>query len=93
MGRLDFFLMSESLIHFSCNETISPGYRSDHSIIEITLNLCKDIKTRRTFWKFNNSLLYNMDYINEVKQSILKIKEQYAVGRADLYLFLDFVPC
>ena len=78
MGRLDFFLVSESLINFSCNEEIYPGYRSDHSIIELTLKLCKNTSKGRTFWKFNNSLLYNTEYINEVKKSILKIKEQYA---------------
>ena len=78
MGRLDFFLVSQSLITLCCDENILPGYRSDHSLIEITLDFNKNAKRSRTFWKFNNSLLYNIDFVKEVKESILSTKKQYA---------------
>ena len=77
MGRLDFFLLSESLTHLSCKEKILPGYRTDHSIIEITLNFSKDVFKSRTFWKFNNSLLFNTDFITEAKENIFETKKQY----------------
>ena len=32
----------------------------------------------KTYWKFNNSLLTNFDFIKEVKSVILKVKETYA---------------
>jgi hypothetical protein len=32
----------------------------------------------RGLWKFNNSLLYEMDYVETVKDTIKKAKEQYA---------------
>ena len=79
MGRLDFFLVSQSLINFSCKENIRPGYRSDHSIIELTLTLSKDSAYKKNFWKFNNSLLYNTDFVKEAKESILKTKKEYAL--------------
>jgi hypothetical protein len=48
---------------------ISPGYISDHSIIEITLSLL-DFDKGRGFWKFNNSLLRDDNYIKLVKDTI-----------------------
>ena len=79
MGRLDFYLVSQSLVNYSCKEKIRPGYRSDHSIIEITLSFSKEFSNKKNFWKFNNSLLYNFDFINEAKNSILSTKKQYSV--------------
>ena len=34
MGRLDFFLLTENVLKYSCSENIVPGYRTDHSLIE-----------------------------------------------------------
>lgn len=34
---LDFFLMSENLFNLSIDADILPGYRTDHSIIALTL--------------------------------------------------------
>ena len=79
MGRLDFFLVSQTLINFSCKEKIRPCYKSDHSIIELTLTFNKEFSNKRNFWKFNNSLLHNTDFIKEVKNSILSTKRDYAV--------------
>ena len=78
MGRLDFMLVSESLLNFTRDEDVVPGFRSDHSATTLSLNFHK-IQKNKTFWKFNNSLLKNKDYVNEIKNVILKIKRQYAV--------------
>ena len=77
MGRLDFFLVSDSLTHYTSNEKISAGYRSDHSLISITLNFQQNYKPK-TFWKFNNSLLRSQEYVDKVKETILNVKKQYA---------------
>ena len=77
MGRLDYFLVSEELTNFSRDEKIIYGYRSDHSAIVISL-VFNEIVRSKTFWKFNNSLLNNSDFINEIKQVISKVKKQYA---------------
>ena len=77
MGRLDFFLISESLINYSLNEKILPGYRSDHSIISLALQFTKTPKSK-TFWKFNSTLLNNPNFITEMKNIFLNVKKQYA---------------
>ena len=79
MGRLDYFLVSENLIRFTSEENICPGYRTDHSLVSIKICFTEKEKRGRTYWKFNNSLLSNTDFITEVKKAFLKIKEQYAV--------------
>ena len=83
MGRLDFFLVSETLINYSLEENISPGYRSDHSLISMSLQFSKSPRGR-TFWKFNSSLLNNANYIDEIKDVILNVKRQYAASPYNL---------
>ena len=83
MGRLDFFLVSNLLTKYICKEKILPGYRSDHSLITISVQFDAPIKTK-TFWKFNNSYLKDPKYVQEVKETILKVKKQYAASPYDL---------
>ena len=77
MGRLDFFLVSESLLDFCREENVVPGFRSDHSAASLSL-IFKKIQKGKTFWKFNSSLLKDINFVNEIKASILCIKKQYA---------------
>ena len=83
MGRLDFFLISESLAHYSRDEKINPSYRSDHSIISLSL-LFNETPKPKNYWKFNNSLLKNEQYIKEIKEVILNVKKQYAASPYNL---------
>ena len=76
MGRLDFFLISESLLSYSKKVSIHPAYRSDHNLISLSLVFNKPQKNKN-FWKFNNSLLYDTDFITEVKSLLTELKIQY----------------
>ena len=76
-ARLDFFLISELLFSQVSESKILSGYRTDHSIIQITLGQ-NEKKKSRTFWKFNNSLLKDSIYVDTVKTVIKSIKAQYA---------------
>jgi len=78
MARLNFFLISEFFLNFSCEEKILPGYRTDHSLIELSLDFNEKEAKGGTFWKFNNTLLYNVDYVKEVKNLFKEIKLKYA---------------
>lgn len=53
------------------------SYRSDHSPVILS---CKtsDFKKGKGFWKFNNSLLTDKDYVTLIKEEINKVKLQYA---------------
>ena len=55
-SRLDFFLISDLLSTFVTNADIKVGYRTDHSMITLTLTLGKESRNK-LLWKSNNSLL------------------------------------
>ena len=55
-SRLDFFLITEELSSLVVSTSISPGYRTDHSLIELSFKFDNQ-KRGHGFWKFNNSLL------------------------------------
>ena len=77
-GRLDYFLISDVFMSVIKKSTISPGYRTDHSLVTITLRK-SEFKRDRQFWKFNNSLLRDKTYVNQIKTLINDIKRQYAI--------------
>jgi exonuclease III len=75
-SRLDYFLISEELLTFVKNIDISSGYRTDHSSVVMNF-MFNDIDRGRGYWKFNNSLLSDIDYVNLVKTTIKKVIHQY----------------
>lgn len=78
-ARLDFFLISSHLVPYITNTFIEPGFQSDHSIIGIEIDFSR-VKLGRGFFKFNNSLLQDVDYVKLVKETIKKVTNQYSVG-------------
>ena len=77
LARLDFFLISEELLSVVENISITPGYRTDHSMVKLEIRL-NNIKKGQGFWKFNNSLQKDHTYVNKVKQIILDTKTEYS---------------
>lgn len=76
-GRLDYFLLSQELNVQVKKANISPGYCSDHALVSLELKV-NDIKRGKPLWKFNNSLLRDKEYAKLVKDTILKVKQQYS---------------
>jgi exonuclease III len=76
-SRLDFWLVSSSILYNVDKTTIVPGYASDHSMI--TLSLFKQHKSDQgpSFWKFNVSLLREKEYTDKVADDIVKLKTKY----------------
>ena len=77
-ARLDYFLISETLTHMLQNRHIKPGYRSDHSRVDIDIIL-DTFKLGKGVWKFNCSLLTHPDYVKLINDAIMTVKKQYAV--------------
>lgn len=75
-ARLDFFLISEEIMTLVSDTDIKPGYRTDHSIVELNLRL-SDFKRGKGFWKFNNNLLRDTDYVTMIKNLIVDLKHEY----------------
>ena len=78
-SRLDYILLSDSLIEKVGNVDIIPGYRSDHSIVTVSLIDINLKNKTRSYWKFNNSLLKDKIYVDNIKETILRVKKQYAI--------------
>ena len=77
-AHLDYFLISEYLFEDVQDCVIEAGYRSDHSLVMLTLGSLRQ-KQRNSFWKFNNSLLKDKEYGKVIKETITKIKQQYMI--------------
>ena len=65
-ARLDFYLIGENMFQFVTDTKIIPGYRTDHSGITLKLKLI-DSERGRGYWKFNNTLLKDKDYVSLIK--------------------------
>ena len=89
-ARLDFFLVSESLMQYVQNVNIDSSYRSDHCIITLLFNLTK-FKHSKSFWKHNNSLLTDATYLKKINKKINDIKLQYALPVYN-YAEIDDIP-
>ena len=74
MRRLDFFLVSYSLIELIDKSEIRPDFLLDHS--NITINFNSNFYLRGpSYWKLNCSLLNDLDYTQLVKHTIFSTVE------------------
>ena len=69
MARLDYFLISESLLDIYADSKIKNSYKSDHSPINLKLNISKH-KRGKGNWKLNNSLLLDSEVKNKIENEI-----------------------
>ena len=70
--RLDYFLISQDIVNCLADCNISTGFKSDHSIISIKLNLhvyCRG----PGYFKINNSYLLEQEYQSCIRASISEI--------------------
>lgn len=77
-ARLDYFLTSETIMQFVQQSKIESSYRSDHSIVTLLLNLT-GIEHGKSYWKHNNSLLTDEEYLQTMNNKIKEVKKQYMI--------------
>ena len=77
-ANLDYFLISNSMFDLVNTCNIKPGYRSDHSVIQLEIEFSK-FQIGKGVWKFNASLLSHQDYLKVIKKVIYKEKVKYAL--------------
>ena len=75
--RLDYFLISESFLQHVKKIGSSASIAPDHKTIYIDLTQPQNIKRGPGFWKFNNSLLNDEEYIFRIQQLIPWLREKY----------------
>ena len=83
MCRLDYLLISNGLKGNVTNVDIKHGLKSDHSLV--TLMMCsKQEKRGKGMWKFNVSLLDDLDFTNLINKTIENVKIDNANARPDI---------
>ena len=75
-SRLDYFLISSDLQYNLVNTDMDFAYKSDHSPVNIEMKFIHQERGKST-WKFNNSLLNDVEYVNLVKECINEVIGQY----------------
>ena len=75
-SRLDYWLVSMGITYLVKNIEIIDGLDSDHSIVTMKLNLLNTCKRGKRYWKFNNDLLTDKIFIEKIKTTIQKIKDE-----------------
>jgi hypothetical protein len=78
-SRLDFFLINQSTFNFTTETKIISSYRSDHKGIILKLKLLEN-KRGPGYWKFNNSLLKDDNYVKLVKQTLQNLINQHTLN-------------
>ena len=76
-ARLDFHLISAQLLPFVQKTDIVPGICSDHSIAELQIDFSK-FSRGQGFYKYNNSLNNDIEYVNLVVDNIKQVVERNA---------------
>ena len=79
-ARLDYFLVSDFLCPTFVESKIHSSYRSDHTMITLEINT-EQSKKGRGLWKFNSSLLKEIEYSRMVKKTIDETVQVYRVDK------------
>ena len=74
--RLDFFLVSQSLMCYVKGADIMTGFKTDHSMIVINVVLHSN-ERGPGYWKLNTSFLSEIDYVNQIRSVIKKVHDDY----------------
>ena len=91
-SRLDFWLISESISYIINKCGIKPRNQSDHSLINIKIEILNTMKRDQGYWKFNNKLLHDKAYGELIKSEIEIIKaEENKIENKNT--FWDYVKC
>ena len=68
--RLDYFFISDELQPYVEETDITPTPSTDHSAVTLHIKSLPGVKNGPSFWKFNNSLINDNNYIQEIKKEI-----------------------
>ena len=77
MRRLDFFLISDMLQpEVETNKFLCP-LQSDHSPVVLKLRSADSAERGRGYWKFNNSLLNDAEFVTEMKEFMPQVVKKF----------------
>ena len=89
--RLDYWLISKHSVPRTSKTDVLSYYDSDHSPIYAEIAYKNNQKTTGPgFWKFNNSLLNNEEFVTNLKFFLLQAKEKHS-GTSDKRLYWEMI--
>lgn len=80
-ARLDYFLTSETMMQYVKESAVEGSYRSDHSVVTLKLNFT-NFDRGKSYWKHNNSLLTDHEYLKIINEKISKVNFQLHKSKA-----------
>ena len=82
-SRLDYWLISSSLYCYVQTTDIRPAIKCDHCAVSLRLKT-DSVERGKGLWKFNNSLLCEIDFKNKIKNIIQALKVKTSIGNAPI---------
>jgi endonuclease/exonuclease/phosphatase family metal-dependent hydrolase len=76
-SRLDYIICPHSYLYQLKDTKIGNSVYSDHNPVTIELECMTEHKRGKGFWKFNNSLLTDNEYVTKAKNKIEECKQKY----------------
>ena len=90
-ARLDMAIASNSLNPFITSYKSLPFYKSDHRPQLLTIDY-SSFARGKGYWKFNNSLLNDSEYVKEVKKSINETCSKYFASDIHANFLIEASP-
>ena len=72
--RIDHILIADVLLNNTTACDILPGIFSDHSLVWVEISIAATSRGKG-YWKFNNNLSANIDFVKQLKQCIVDYQE------------------
>ena len=76
--RLDYWMVSEDLKPLALDTNIKNSTLTDHSAITLTIQSQDYVRRGPGFWKINNSLLKDNNFIDQLSEKIPQFKDKYS---------------
>ena len=90
--RLDFFLTLNGLRQHIQSANICQSIKSDHKIVLLTIKAGLEERGKR-YWKINNSILLNDDYIALIKNLISNFENNNPKGHVTPHIRWETLKC
>ena len=76
-SRIDFFLVAKNLTKYVQKVDIQSSIAPDHKTVFLSLHWTKVVPRGPGFWKFNNTLLEDNNYVEQMRQKYSGFREKY----------------
>ena len=90
--RIDHILIADVLLNNTTACDILPGILSDHSLVWVEISIAATPRGKG-YWKFNNNLLANIDFVKQLKQCIVDYQEINDNGEVNPHVVWETLKC